>query len=90
MFVPVEPAFMLAVTQDHALFADAFGKNVLLVSPSTLLATLRTIANIWRQEYQNRNAQAIADQCARLYDKFVGFVTDLEDIGQRIGQTQKA
>jgi DNA recombination protein RmuC len=90
MFVPVEPAFMLAVTQDHALFAEAFGKNVLLVSPSTLLATLRTIANIWRQEYQNRNAQAIADQCARLYDKFVGFVTDLDEIGQRLDQTRKA
>ncbi len=90
MFVPVEPAFMLAVTQDHTLFADAFGKNVLLVSPSTLLATLRTIANIWRQEYQSRNAQAIADQCARLYDKFAGFVHDLEEIGQRLDQTRKA
>jgi len=69
MFVPVEPAFMLAVTNDPTLFNDAFAKNVLLVSPSTLLATLRTIANIWRQEHQNRNAQAIADQCAKLYDK---------------------
>jgi DNA recombination protein RmuC len=90
MFVPVEPAFMLAVTQDRALFSDAFGRNVLLVSPSTLLATLRTIANIWRQEYQNCNAQAIADQCAKLYDKFVGFVDDLEEVGQRLVQTQKA
>lgn len=90
MFVPVEPAFMLAVTNDPTLFNDAFAKNVLLVSPSTLLATLRTIANIWRQEHQNRNAQAIADQCAKLYDKFVGFVDDLQEVGKRIEQTQSA
>ena len=62
----------------------------MLVSPTTLLATLRTIANIWRHEYQNRNAQAIAEQCAKLYDKFVGFVSDLEQVGRHLGQTQKA
>lgn len=90
MFVPVEPAFMLAATNDDKLFSDAFARNVLLVSPSTLLATLRTIANIWRQEYQNRNAQAIADQCAKLYDKFVGFVDDLEEVGDRLEKAQKS
>ncbi|MBV1777028.1 DNA recombination protein RmuC [Burkholderiaceae bacterium DAT-1] len=90
MFLPVEPAFMLSVTEDPSLFADAFSRNVLLVSPSTLLATLRTIANIWRQEYQNRNAQEIAAQCGKLYDKFVGFVTDLETVGQRLDQTRTA
>ncbi len=90
MFVPVEPAFMLAVTNDQTLFNDAFARNVLIVSPSTLLATLRTIANIWRQEHQNRNAQAIADQCARLYDKFVGFVEDLEVVGDRLEKAQRA
>lgn len=90
LFIPVEPAFMLAVTQDSTLFSEAFAKNVLLVSPSTLLATLRTIANIWRQEYQNRNAQEIASQCAKLYDKFVGFVEDLEDVGRKLQATQKA
>lgn len=90
MFIPVEPAFMLAVTSDHSLFNDAFARNVLLVSPSTLLATLRTIANLWRQEQQNRNALAIAEQCARLYDKFVGFVSDVEEIGKRLEQTRVA
>lgn len=90
LFLPVEPAFMLAVTQDSTLFSEAFAKNVLLVSPSTLLATLRTISNIWRQEYQNRNAQEIASQCAKLYDKFVGFVEDLEDVGRKLQATQKA
>ncbi|MDP3871468.1 MAG: DNA recombination protein RmuC [Methyloversatilis sp.] len=90
MFVPVEPAFMLAATSDNTLFEDAFSRNVLLVSPSTLLAVLRMVANVWRQESQGRNAQLIAEQGARLYDKFVGFVEDLEEIGKRIDQTQKA
>jgi DNA recombination protein RmuC len=90
LFIPIEPAFMLAVTEDHALFNEAYARNVMLVSPTTLLATLRTIANIWRHEYQNRNAQAIAEQCAKLYDKFVGFVGDLEQVGRHLGQTQKA
>lgn len=90
LFIPIEPAFMLAVTEDHALFNEAYARNVMLVSPTTLLATLRTIANIWRHEYQNRNAQAIAEQCAKLYDKFVGFVSDLEQVGRHLGQTQKA
>ncbi len=90
MFVPVEPAFMLAATGDTTLFEEAFDRNVLLVSPSTLLAVLRTVASIWRQENQGRNAQLIADHCARLYDKFVGFVLDLEEVGKRLEQTQKA
>ena len=89
LFIAVEPAFMLAFSHDQSLFNDALSKNVLLVSPSTLLANLRTIAYIWRQELQNRNAQEIAQQCAKLYDKFVGFVEDLEDIGKKLGQTQK-
>ena len=90
LFFAVEPAFMLAFSHDQTLFNDALSKNVLLVSPSTLLANLRTIAYIWRQEQQNRNAQEIAAQCAKLYDKFVGFVEDLEDIGKKLGQTQKS
>lgn len=90
MFVPVEPAFMLAATSDTTLFEDAFARNVLLVSPSTLLAVLRMVANVWRQESQGRNAQQIAEQGARMYDKFVGFIEDLEEIGKRIDQTQKA
>jgi DNA recombination protein RmuC len=90
LFIAVEPAFMLAFSHDQSLFNDALSRNVLLVSPSTLLANLRTIAYIWRQEQQNRNAQEIAQQCARLYDKFVGFVEDMEDIGKKLGQTQKS
>ena len=90
MFLPIEPAFMLAISRDDKLWEQAWQRNVLLVSPSTLLANLRTIAYIWRQEQQNRNAQEIAQQCAKLYDKFVGFVDDLEDIGKKLGQTQKS
>lgn len=90
MFLPVEAAFTLAVQEDNTLFTEAFEKNIVLVGPSTLLATLRTIQNIWRYEHQNRNALDIAARAGRLYDKFAGFTKELEDIGQRIGQTQDA
>ncbi|MFT5561971.1 MAG: DNA recombination protein RmuC [Candidatus Azotimanducaceae bacterium] len=84
LFVPVEAAFSVAVQQDSELFSAAFDKNIVLVAPSTLLATLRTIQNIWRYEQQNKNAQEIADRAGALYDKFVNFVVDLEDIGARL------
>ncbi len=89
MFVPIEPAFMMAVTHDRELFMDAWKKNVLLVSPSTLLFVVRTVAHLWRQEAQNRNAQDIAKRGADLYDKLVGFVEDLESLGNRLKQAQK-
>ncbi|MGK7396271.1 MAG: DNA recombination protein RmuC [Candidatus Cyclobacteriaceae bacterium M3_2C_046] len=88
MFIPLEPAFSLAVQQDQHLFNDAFEKNIVLVSPSTLLATLRTIASIWRQENQNRNALEIARQGGDLYDKFVLFVQDLSELGNRLNTTR--
>ncbi len=90
MFVPVEAAFSLAVQQDNALFADAFSRNIVIVAPSTLLATLRTIQNIWRYEQQSKNAQQIAVKAGALYDKFVGFVQDLELIGSRLRSVQTA
>ncbi len=71
MFVPVEPAFTLASAHDVALWQDAWNKNVLLVSPSTLYFVIRTVAHLWRQEQQSRNAQEIASRGAELYDKFV-------------------
>jgi DNA recombination protein RmuC len=88
MFVPIEGAFMVAVQDDANLFNQAFEKNLVIVSPSTLLATMRTISNLWRQEYQSRNAIKIARQAGRLYDKFVGFVGDLEDIGSKLQAAQ--
>lgn len=88
MFIPIEPAFALAISNDIALWQEAWNKNVLVVSPSALLFVIRTVAHIWRQEKQNQNAQEIADRGGRLYDKFKGFVDDLEKVGDRIRQTQ--
>jgi len=88
MFIPVEPAFNEAVNADPELYTDAFEQNIIIVSTSTLLATLRTIATIWRQEQQNRNAMEIARLGGELYDKFVGFLTDLQDLGRKIRSTQ--
>ena len=90
MFVPVEPAFALALREEQDLFEDAFNRNVMIVSPTTLLISLRTIGSIWRYEYQNRNAQELVRQCTALYDKFVGFVSDLEDIGRRLKAAQSS
>lgn len=90
MFIPVEPAFNLAVSQDPDLYTDAFNKNIILISNATLLATLRTISSIWRQEKQNRNALKIADEGGKMYDKLTEFLKSLEDMGKRIDQVQAA
>lgn len=89
MFVPIEPAFALAISNDVALWQEAWNMNVLIVSPSTLLFVIRTVAHLWRQERQNQNAQDIASRGAILYDKFKNFVDDMEKIGERIRQTQE-
>jgi len=90
MFVPIEPAFMLAVTSDESLFMEAWQRNVLLVSPSTLLFVVRTIAHLWRQEAQTRNAQDIAKRGAELYDKLAAFVGDLQKVGSKLKDAQSA
>ncbi len=90
MFVPIEAAFSLAVRERQDLFEDAFQRSVMIVTSTTLLFSLRTIANIWRYEHQNRNAQELVRQCTALYDKFVGFVADLEDIGRRLKAAQSS
>jgi DNA recombination protein RmuC len=88
LFVPIESSFSFAVQIDAELFSDAWDKRVVIVSPSTLLATLRTIASMWKQERQNRNVLEIAQLSGRLYDKFVGFVGDMESIGKNIRLSQ--
>ena len=88
MFVPVEPAYLLALQHDPDLFQECFDKRIMLAGPGTLLATLRTVANLWRNEYQNQNALAIAEEGGRLYDKFVGFVATLESVGKNLEQAQ--
>ncbi|MCG8340039.1 MAG: DNA recombination protein RmuC [Cytophagales bacterium] len=89
MFIPMEPAFSLAVQHDASLFNDAYEKNIVVVSPSTLTATLRTIANIWKNEYQNQHALEIARQGGALYDKFVSFIEDLKNVGRQMDSTRK-
>lgn len=88
MFIPVEPAYLLALQHDNQLFDDCFQKRIMLVGPSTLLATLRTIAHIWRNEQQNQNALSIAKEGGNLYDKFVVFVNTLEGVGKNLDQAQ--
>lgn len=90
MFVPVEGAFLKVLELDSEFFSDAFDKNIMVVSPSTLLVTLRTIQNIWRYEYQNRNALEIAKAAGGLHDQFVLFAESLEDVGSSIGKAQLA
>jgi len=90
MFLPIEGAFWTAIESEQSLFNEAFDKNIMLVSPSTLLATLRIINNIWRYEDQNKNALVIAKKAGDLYDKFVGFVEALNDVGYRIGKAQES
>jgi DNA recombination protein RmuC len=90
MFIPIEPAFLLALKSAPNLYQEALAKNIVLVCPSTLMATLRTVAHLWRQDHQNKNALEIARQCGALYDKFVGFIDDMEKLGQRIDQAQSS
>ncbi len=88
MFIPLEPAFMTAISNDKDLFMGAWEKNVLLVSPSTLLFVVRTVAHLWRQEAQSRNAQEIAKRGAELYDKLALFTESMEELGDRLRLTQ--
>ena len=90
LFMPIEPAYMLAVQYDPNLWNYAYEKRILLISPTNLIAALRMIANLWRVEYQNKNAMEIARQSGELYDKFTGFLEDLVDVGAKIESTRKA
>ncbi|MBE9600675.1 DNA recombination protein RmuC [Pedobacter sp. MC2016-24] len=90
LFIPIESSFGIAVQQDAELFNYAWDRKVVIVSPSTLLATLRTIASIWKQERQNRNVLEIARLSGSMYDKFVGFLADMEAIGRNIKLSQDA
>lgn len=90
MFVPVESSFSLAIKEDAQLFNLAWENKIVIVSPSTLIATLLTISSIWRQENQTKNAIEIAQKSGDLYDKFVGLLNDLNDVDSRLKQTQKA
>ncbi len=90
LFVPIEAAFITAVENDRDIFREAFDQNIIVVSPTTLLATLKTVHNIWRYEYQNRNALEIADKAGSLYDQFVLFVQSMDDIGDKLDKANDA
>ncbi len=89
MFVPIESALMLAIEHDERLYERAFKKNILLVGPSTLMVALRSVENTWRYEHREKNAQEIAMRAGTLYDKFVGFVTDMEKLGDQLKTVEK-
>ena len=90
LFVPIEPAFSLALQKEPGLFNSAFEHQIVLVGPTTLLATLRTIQNIWRYENQSRNAQDIANKAGAMYDKFVNFAEDMDELGKKIDTTRRS
>ena len=88
MFIPIEPAFLVAFQKDDKLFSDAFNHKIIVVTPTTLLATLKTIENLWRYEKQNQNARIIAERAGNIYDKFRGFIEDIEKLGKQLDTTQ--
>lgn len=90
MFIPVESAFMLAFHKDERVFTEALSHGIVITTPTTLLATLRTIENIWRTERRNENAKAIADKAGLIYDKLRGFVEDMEKLGIQLNTAQKS
>lgn len=88
MFVPSEPAYIAALQADPELWNYAYDKRILLLSPTNLITSLKLIADLWKREYQNQNANEIAERGARLYDKFVGFIANLEDVGDHLQKAQ--
>jgi len=89
MFVPIEPAYLLAIQNDPDLWSDAYDKRILLVSPTTLIACLKLFSDLWRREWQNKNAMAIVKRGEQLYEKFVGFAENFEEIGKKLSSTQR-
>lgn len=90
MFIPIEPAYLLAIQGDANLWSYAYSKRILLVSPTTLIACLKLFSDLWRREWQNKNAMDIVRRGELLYEKFVGFTENFEEIGKKLDATQKA
>ena len=89
LFIPIESAFTLAMQHDHRLFTEAFDKRIVIVSPTTLMMTLRIIHNVWRFEKQNRNAQEIAKRAGALYDKLRLLIEDMDLLGKQLGTVER-
>lgn len=90
LFIPIEAAFSTAMNEDHQIYEEAFKKRIVIVTPTTLLATMSTIHTVWKQEYQNRNAQKIAYEGGKLFDKFVLLLEALQDVGKYIDKTHQS
>ena len=90
MFIPSEPAYIAAMQGDSNLWSFAYEKRILLMNPTNLITSLKLIVDLWKREYQNRNAQAIADRGALLYDKFAGFIENLKDVGDKLEKASKS
>ena len=88
MFIPSEPAYIAALQGDSDLWNFAYDKRILLLSPTNLITSLKLILDLWKREYQNQNALEIAERGAKLYDKFVGFVNNLDDVGEHLNKAQ--
>jgi len=90
MFIPIEPAYILAVQSDPNLWSAAYAKKIVLISPTTLIVTLKVVADLWKVEQQNKNAKQIAIQGTKLYEKFVGFLDSIEDVGKQLNRSQES
>ena len=90
MFIPSEPAYIAAMQADQNLWNYAYDRRILLLNPSNLITSLKLIADLWKREYQNRNSIEIAERGAKLYDKFVGFVENLEKVGKNIDNARNS
>src|SRR5690606_22881339 len=89
MFIPIEPAYLLAIQHDANLWNYAYNKRILLISPTNLIAALKMISDLWRMEQQNQHARDIAERGGMLYDKFVGFVENLKKVGAGLQSAQE-
>ena len=90
LFIPIESAFMAAFDSDPSMFSSAYDKHIIVVSPTTLLATLRTVQTIWRYEHQNRNAEKIAAQAGAIHDQFALVLESLEDLGKHLERAHES
>lgn len=90
LFIPIEPAYMLAMQMDRDMWSYAYKKRIILISPTNLIAAVKLVSELWKREEQNKNALAIAERGAALYDKFVGFVENLQSVGDAINRSQKS
>ncbi len=90
LFIPIEPAYMIAIQSDPELWSYAYARRILLISPTNLIAVLKIIADLWKREVQNKNALAIANEGTKLYDKLMGFLATLDSLGKSITKTQES